>query len=468
MNQRRNLSRRQLLQGGMAMGAAAFAGAALTACGADGGSGGTTSGGGSSSSSSSSSSQSSASSASSGGSSSAGGGSLSFFGWDIADVTAGLGKGFDACRKAWQEKTGNKLTFDGVPFENFVSTGVTRARAGQLSDAIELLPDLNHEGIFPALKPITKADYGSLSDEVDGWSAAIIDPKDPNTFAGIPGGAQGTLWYYNKAIFKDAGLDPEAPPKTWAEFEAAAAAIKAKGKAPIGMSGVDGNLLWWGWLSFSPQFFTTANDVLQVRLGKVPLNDPRFLQSLEPLASTYAKGWWNEDYASKKFADVEAMFGAGSIGMTPGLITSAMNWRVWDDALGKDGYGVFPSPLVDGGKKQGQFFNPVLLYAINAKTDKADLAKDWNSFVVSKEGQEIMLRESGQFPNRKDVDLDAVANSPGASRIRQIVDEVGGVPVAQNEFNSAALSAATQNITQAAVTGNLKAFLDNLELLQHS
>ena len=110
----------------------------------------------------------------------------------------------------------------------------------------------------------------------------------------------------------------------------------------------------------------------------------------------------------------------------------------------------------------------MLLYAINAKTDKADLAKDWNSFVVSKEGQEIMLRESGQFPNRKDVDLDAVANSPGASRIRQIVDEVGGVPVAQNEFNSAALSAATQNITQAAVTGNLKAFLDNLELLQHS
>ena len=355
-----------------------------------------------------------------------------------------------------------------MPFENFVSAGTTRARAGELADTVELLPDLNHAGIFPALQPTAKADYGSLADELSGWDAAIIDLADPEAYAGVPGGAQGTLWYYNKALFEAAGLDPDTPPATWAEFEDACTKLAAAGTTPLGMSGTDGNLLWWGWLSFSPQFFTTAEEVLKVRSGEIKLNDERFLQSLQPIASTFAKGWWNEDYASKKFADIEAAFGAGEMGIVPGLITSAMNWKAFDGTLGDGNYGVFPSPLVDGGLQQGQFFNPVLLYAISKDAKDIDTSRSWISAIVSKEGQEMMLEQSGQFPNRTDVDVTTLANSQGATAIKDIVAKVGGVPVAQNQFNSAALGAATQNITSAAVSGDLQGFLDNLESLQSS
>jgi ABC-type glycerol-3-phosphate transport system substrate-binding protein len=397
-----------------------------------------------------------------------GGNSITMFGWDIADTSAGLGKGFQAVKEAWEAETGNTVTFDGVPFENFVSAGTTRARAGELSDTLELLPDLNHAGIFPALQPTAKADYGTLADELTGWDAAIIDLENPEGFAGIPGGAQGTLWYYNKALFEAAGLDPDTPPATWAEFEEACTKLADAGTTPLGMSGTDGNLLWWGWLSFSPQFFTTAEEVLKVRSGEIKLNDERFLMSLQPIASTYEQGWWNEDYASKKFADIEAAFGAGEMGIVPGLITSAMNWKAFDGTLGDGNYGVFPSPLVDGGLEQGQFFNPVLLYAISKDVGDVETSRSWISAIVSKEGQEMMLQQSGQFPNRTDVDVTALANSQGAARIKEIVEEVGGVPVAQNQFNSAALGAATQNITSAAVSGDLQGFLDNLESLQRS
>jgi ABC-type glycerol-3-phosphate transport system substrate-binding protein len=397
-----------------------------------------------------------------------GGNSISMFGWDIADTSAGLGKGFQAVKEAWEADTGNTVTFDGVPFENFVSAGTTRARAGELSDTVELLPDLNHAGIFPALQPTAKADYGSLADELSGWDAAIIDLADPEAYAGVPGGAQGTLWYYNKSLFEAAGLDPDTPPATWAEFEDACTKLAAAGTTPLGMSGTDGNLLWWGWLSFSPQFFTTAEEVLKVRSGEIKLNDERFLKSLQPIASTYDKGWWNEDYASKKFADIEAAFGAGQMGIVPGLITSAMNWKAFDGTLGDGNYGVFPSPLVDGGVQQGQFFNPVLLYAISKDAKDIDTSRSWISAIVSKEGQEMMLEQSGQFPNRTDVDVTTLANSQGATAIKDIVAKVGGVPVAQNQFNSAALGAATQNITSAAVSGDLQGFLDNLESLQSS
>jgi len=397
-----------------------------------------------------------------------GGNSIAMFGWDIADTSAGLGKGFQAVKEAWEADTGNTVTFDGVPFENFVSAGTTRARAGELSDTLELLPDLNHAGIFPALQPTAKADYGALADEVTGWDAAIIDLENPEAFAGIPGGAQGTLWYYNKALFEAAGLDPDTPPATWAEFEEACTKLADAGTTPLGMSGTDGNLLWWGWLSFSPQFFTTAEEVLKVRSGEIKLNDERFLMSLQPIASTYDQGWWNEDYASKKFADIEAAFGAGEMGIVPGLITSAMNWKAFDGTLGDGNYGVFPSPLVEGGLQQGQFFNPVLLYALSKDAGDVETSRSWISAIVSKEGQEMMLEQSGQFPNRTDVDVTTLANSQGAARIKEIVEEVGGVPVAQNQFNSAALGAATQNITSAAVSGDLQGFLDNLESLQRS
>ena len=36
--------------------------------------------------------------------------------------------------------------------------------------------------------------------------------------------------YYNKQVFKEAGLDPEKPPRTWDEMDAAVKAIRSIGK----------------------------------------------------------------------------------------------------------------------------------------------------------------------------------------------------------------------------------------------
>lgn len=50
---------------------------------------------------------------------------------------------------------------------------------------------------------------------------------------GFPVSHNGLQLYYNKKIFRDAGLDPDAPPTTRAEFEAACDKIKAIGKLPF-------------------------------------------------------------------------------------------------------------------------------------------------------------------------------------------------------------------------------------------
>ncbi len=395
-------------------------------------------------------------------------GDISFFGWDVADVTSGLGKGFEAARVAFQDANpGVTVTFDAVPFGDFVSAATTRARAGELGDVVEMLPGLNHAPVFDALAPTTKADWGALGDELTGWAGGVIDPADPDTFAGVPIGGQGVIWYYNKALFEQAGLDPAAPPQTWAEFADAANKLKEAGITPIAASGVDSFLAWWAWSSFSPQYFT-ADDVLKIRSGEIPLNDPRVLASLQPVQEMFANGWWNADYADKAFTDMESAFINGQVAMIPGIITSIVNWNVWDAQMGKDAYGVFGAPKRDDATSDGQFFNPTLIYGVNAASKNPDTAKAFIAFLASKEGQEILLTNSGQFPNRADIDLAAVAGSAGAQAIQAVIDARGASDVIQNQFSAAAQGEAFQKLTQAIVSGDLQGLLDGMQAQQGS
>src|SRR5690606_789165 len=116
-------------------------------------------------------------------------------------------------------------------------------------------------------------------------------------------------------------------------------AFNAAGISPIGFSGGDSFILWWAWSALSPQFFS-AEDVLKVRAGEIPLNDPRFADSLAPLVESFERGCWNSDYAGKGFPDIEADFAAGKVAIVPGIISNAINWKVWDEKLGIDAYGV--------------------------------------------------------------------------------------------------------------------------------
>lgn len=395
-------------------------------------------------------------------------GDASFFGWDVADLTTGLGKGFETARQSFEaQNPDTHITFDAVPFADFVSAATTRARAGTLGDIVEMLPGLNHAPVFPALTPTTKADWGALGDELSGWSGGLIDPADPDAFAGVPIGGQGVIWYYNKALFEQAGLDPAKPPTTWAEFTAAADALKAAGITPVAASGIDSFLAWWAWSSFSPQYFS-AEDVIKVRSGEIPLTDPRVLASLQPVEDMFQAGYWNTDYADKSFTDMASLFGDGKIAMIPGVITSIANWKQWDAAaIGPDGYGVFGAPKRDDATSDGQFFNPTLIYGINAASKNPELAKAFIAFLAGAEGQSILLSESGQFPNRGDVDLAQYA-SKGAEAIQGVIDARGASDVIQNQFSAAAQGDAFQKLTQAIVSGDLAGFLSSLQAQQGS
>ena len=381
-----------------------------------------------------------------------------------ADVTKGQGKALTDIVASYTADTDVAAELDRVPFDQFLSAATTRARAGKLSDVVEMLPGANFESLFSSMMDLKKSSI-SGGDQLSGWESTVKSVDNGDTFAGVPVGAQGVVWYYNKALFEQVGLDPNTPPATWEGMLDTCAAFNEAGISPIGMSGGDSFILWWAWSALSPQFFS-ADDVNAVRAGKISLDDERFAASLQPLLDSYNANCWNSDFAGKQFPDIEADFAAGKIAMVPGLISNAINWQVWDEKMGTDAYGVFNSPQVAGTTLQGQFFNPVLMYGVNAKTTQKDNALKLIEKMASVEGQTILLKEASQFPNRTDVDVVKVTGSTGAGTILDIVKSVGGVDVAQNQFNGAAQAASWSNLTQTMTSGDISGFLKNLEKQQ--
>ena len=96
-----------------------------------------------------------------------------------------------------------------------------------------------------------------------------------NEIYGVPFHADVMVLFYNKTMFKDAGLDPEAPPKTWDEFRNDAIAITKAGKAGFGLLGG-----WGGSFEWLPWLWQNGGDILDDQ-GKIMFNNEAGHESVE-------------------------------------------------------------------------------------------------------------------------------------------------------------------------------------------
>jgi sn-glycerol 3-phosphate transport system substrate-binding protein len=90
-----------------------------------------------------------------------------------------------------------------------------------------------------AIYPIYQlmADKGVPFDASAYLPAVVSYYTDPNgNMLSFPFNSSTPIMYYNKDIFEAAGLDPEQPPRTWADIEAASVAILESGAAPCGFT----------------------------------------------------------------------------------------------------------------------------------------------------------------------------------------------------------------------------------------
>lgn len=129
------------------------------------------------------------------------------------------------------------------------------------------------------------------------WQEATVEGKP----YGIPFETDVRVLYWNKQLFKEVGLDPEKPPKTWDELEAYADKLDKKNDdgtyARIGFHPDIGNAGWNVW--------SRTNGAALVTDGKPIVNDPKMVETFE-----WIKKWYDRYGGYDAITQFRSTFGA--------------------------------------------------------------------------------------------------------------------------------------------------------------
>lgn len=194
---------------------------------------------------------------------------------------------------------------------------------------------------------------------------------------GVPhGNIQQVNFFYNKDLFKQAGLQP---PTTWAELLSDIKVFKSKGIAPIALGGKDKwpDLMYFEYLVDrvgGPQVFKN------IAAGKQGAwSDPAVIKSLQMIQDLVKAGAFEQGFSSVGSGDGEdaallytnkaAMWLMGSWGYS-NVLTSAQSFV--DN--GKLGYFAFPAVQGGKGNPADVAGNPSEFYSISKSSKNPDAA----------------------------------------------------------------------------------------------
>jgi raffinose/stachyose/melibiose transport system substrate-binding protein len=215
----------------------------------------------------------------------------------------------------------------------------------------------------------------------------------------LPMTMQGFGIYYNKDYFRKAGLDPEQPPKTSAQFLAACEKLKKAGIVPI----VVGQTYTIDFLlrCFVANYF--GPNVAGLKDGSVKFTDPQFREGVEFVRTLIDKGYLEkEGFSRPYFMDGIDKFAAGGGGMFVGLLSDVGNWKAFSDKLGAGNVGYFPTINFPDGKYKDQQVaqGAGIGYGVMKWSKNMDMAAAYVKFYTTGEGARIYASSTGALsPN---------------------------------------------------------------------
>ena len=129
-----------------------------------------------------------------------------------------------------------------------LNAGIAAFRAGQAPDIIQVF-DVGTGvmmGAEGAVKPVADVlTNAGMTFDKSAYLPGIVAyySKPDGTMLSFPYNSSSPITYYNKDIFKKAGLDPNTPPKTWDDVWSMAKKIKESGAADCGYTST-----WLTWI----------------------------------------------------------------------------------------------------------------------------------------------------------------------------------------------------------------------------
>jgi len=214
---------------------------------------------------------------------------------------------------------------------------------------------------------------------------------------GLAQTGQNVVVFYNKQKLKQAGLNPNAWPKTYAGFEKMLATLRAKlpKDDPVIM---EGNKEGYGFIHLFGGIWGASEKPTAIRnwIYHVPgsrYDSPGTIKALGRLQAWAKNGYFNPDYNAVGYDAAAGLFAKGKGAMWIG--------GDWDSTiikeLGVKNLGVMPIPPGPSGQWTGVggLSGP---WHISAKTKNADLGAEWLNYVITSTVAKKMMFQNQQLP----------------------------------------------------------------------
>ena len=300
---------------------------------------------------------------------------------------------------------GIKVKHTHVPYDDFRVKIAAAIPAGQGPDVVQLfygwLQDYLKAGL---LQPLPAGAFSTV--EIDTEFFPIVQQmKVDGKYYALPTAVRSLALFWNKTLFKEAGLDPEKPPTTLDEL--VDYAKKLTKRSP------NGDLLQAGLtIDMGGQDHHWLREVLIRQFGGAPYSADKKTVTYNTDAGVAATQWYIDLFAKQKVGQIGFLtdgvtaFRSGKAGMT---IDGSFRLGALDNQKGLD-YGVAELPSRNGIKSN------FASYWVNGITTKATGAKldasvKFLKFITTPEAMELWMATVGELPARKSVaDKDANKN----------------------------------------------------------
>ena len=266
------------------------------------------------------------------------------------------------------------------------------------------------------------ADQDNIEDN-DYYEYAINEAKYEGKLYGLPMDTDARLLFYNKDHFKEAGLDPENPPKKIAELEEVAEKLTIKKGNRFERIGFipwygQGWMYTWGWV-FGGEFYDEDT-------GQVTADDPKIVESLQWMTD-YAQEYGIENltaFTDSAGSGAESPFLTGQISMVVTVPSMVGSIKKYKPDLN---YGVAPIPTPTGDNFTTWAGGWSFVIPKGAQNEEA--AWEFMKFAAGPVGQKIYSEKTGNLASIKAINDELHTDDPIMKAFVDILPQARHRPV---------------------------------------
>ena len=309
----------------------------------------------------------------------------------------------------------NQVTLTVIPNDNYLQKVGAAAGANALPDILAAdvvySPNYTSQGLYvditdrvaqlPYAKQLAPSHLTAGS-----WKGKLF---------AVPHKLDSSVMYYNKDLFRAAGLDPEKPPTTFDEVLADARKITALGGGKYGFE-LAGNCGGCGVYTLFPYAWAAGSDVLSADGKKADFDNAAFRKIFALYKTMWDEKLVPQNSMTEDGSTWQNAFLAGNIGIFPQgspIAGDLLKQKIFD-------WGVTPLMAPDGSAASTFVGGDVA--GITRSSKSPDAAWDFLKWTLDDQAQVEIIAKNGDLPGR----LDLTANKYTASdpRTKLIADGV--------------------------------------------